>query len=390
MGMGQQKNGAPTDRRNRTLEVIVDELHSTLRRQIADIIKSGELLVEAKEHVGHGEWLLLLRQELSMSPRTAQRYMKAYEFVSAKNVTVAHLKLSPTALYLLSEDETWEDGWEWRGHDVQEHHVREVATNAVLKEAAVRRVECGRAREIIEETFTTEAQARAMSQELEDAKRQAEESGEHWEEKEPAWKAEWIRKNWDSERGAKFQAELERGGTQETVDESEAATATAEQNSKSGAASVTPGQTPEPDGDPAQAGGGSSSEHTRRSLSGIGRKEGRRGRAAAADQDSRRMEGFDQLQRLVEEIKQIVLAYDDRDRLMLRRGYDPLLDGFIDEKGKVRFKPPQHDADELPQSSGRAHGNSTVSPEQSAEDMKRKFEALDAASNAPADVASTS
>jgi hypothetical protein len=70
---------------------------------------------------------------------------------------------------------------------------------------------------------------------------------------------------------------------------------------------------------------------------------------------------------------------------MLRRGYEPHLDGFIDEKGKLRFKPPQ-----LPQSSGRAHGNSTASPEQSAEDMKRKFEALDAASNTRAEVASTS
>jgi hypothetical protein len=108
--------------------------------------------------------------------------------------------------------------------------------------------------------------------------------------------------------------------------------------------------------------------------------------AAAPDHE----EGFDQVERLLEEIKQIVSAYDDHDRLMLRRGYEPHLDGFIDEKGKRRFKPSQHDADELPQSSGGAPRNGTVSPEQSAEDMKRKFEALEEESTTPADVASTS
>src|SRR5262245_48735233 len=74
---GRQKNGVPTDPRiNRTLEVIVGELHSALKTEVIGIIEIGELLVEAKEHVGHGEWLPWLRKELSMSTRTAQRYMK--------------------------------------------------------------------------------------------------------------------------------------------------------------------------------------------------------------------------------------------------------------------------------------------------------------------------
>jgi Protein of unknown function (DUF3102) len=152
----QQKNAAPVDRRNRTLQVIVDELHCALKTEVTGIIKIGELLVEAKERVGHGEWLPLLGK-LSMSPRTAQRYMKAYEFVGAKNATVAHLKLSRTALYRLSEDEHWKDDY-----------AREAATDAVLNEAATQWVGDERAIEIIErarvkEKAREEAQARAMS-----------------------------------------------------------------------------------------------------------------------------------------------------------------------------------------------------------------------------------
>ena len=91
---GQQQNGAPIGRRiNRALEVIVGELRSALKTETSDIIKIGELLVEAKTHVQHGRWLAFLKK-FSMSERSAQRYMKAYQFVSAKNVTVTDLDLS--------------------------------------------------------------------------------------------------------------------------------------------------------------------------------------------------------------------------------------------------------------------------------------------------------
>ena len=93
---------------NRTLAVIADELHAALKRETADILTIGTLLVEAKAQVGHGKWLSWLKQEFSMSERSAQKYMKAAEF-AAKNELSADLDLSPSALYLLSEDSHWED-----------------------------------------------------------------------------------------------------------------------------------------------------------------------------------------------------------------------------------------------------------------------------------------
>jgi hypothetical protein len=62
------------------------------------------------------------------------------------------------------------------------------------------------------------------------------------------------------------------------------------------------------------------------------------------------MEGFDQLKVYIENIKEIVSEpfYDAGFRKKLRQEFEPYLNAFIDEKGGVRFKPSQLDADGLP------------------------------------------
>ena len=235
---GQQQSGPTIARRiNRTLEVIVDDLHRALKTETADIIKIGGLLLEAKERVGHGEWLPWLRKELSMSERTAQRYMKAYEFVSAKNVTVTDFKLSPKALYRLSEDAYWADDY-----------ARETATDAVLKEAVTQWVGYDRANEIIDETRAKakareEAMDRAMCDDMEAAKRQAVENGKPWEEIEPDWTRRWVDDNWGDERQAEFDAEWEEicARNQQSADGAEGGAPTIEQYSA--AARIVPEQT---------------------------------------------------------------------------------------------------------------------------------------------------
>ena len=81
-----------------------------------------------------------LKQEFSMSDRSAQKYMKAAEFV-VKNELGADLNLSPSALYLLSEDRYWGRG---RG--------RCEATDAVIRAASQERLGYDRAKEIIDKT----------------------------------------------------------------------------------------------------------------------------------------------------------------------------------------------------------------------------------------------
>jgi hypothetical protein len=88
------------DKPRRDIEVIASELQIALKRETADIIAIGDLLLEAQEQLEHGEWLPWLKLNFGSSTRSAQNYMNAARFAS-KYATVAHLKLRPTALYLL-------------------------------------------------------------------------------------------------------------------------------------------------------------------------------------------------------------------------------------------------------------------------------------------------
>ena len=304
---------------NRTIEVVADELRGALTRETKDILAIGELLLEAKAKVGHGKWLSWLKEEVSMSDRSAAKYMKAAEF-AVKFELDSNLNVSPSALYLLSEDSYWENK-RWRKE----------ATDAVIKASRKDRVGSDHAKEIIDKTIAEkakekareEALARAMSGDMEAAKRQALEGRNCWEDIESAWKRGWIDGNWGDERQAKFEAEWEEAcaRTRQPADGAEGTAPTNNQYSETTTATITSEQAAETEEDPTQGINRSSSEHTRQPPSVVERKdEKRRGRAAAADQDSRRKEGFDQLERLLEEIKQIVSAYDDHDRLMLRRG----------------------------------------------------------------------
>jgi hypothetical protein len=57
----------------------------------ARAIEAGERLLEAKELVRHGEWLSWLRDNVGVSPRMAQNYMRIAKH-RAKCETVSHLR----------------------------------------------------------------------------------------------------------------------------------------------------------------------------------------------------------------------------------------------------------------------------------------------------------
>ena len=86
---------------NRTIDFITGELHVALRRGTTDILTIGGLLSEAREKVPHGEWLPWLKNEFSMSERSAQKYIKATSF-AAKYELGADFNVSPSALFLIS------------------------------------------------------------------------------------------------------------------------------------------------------------------------------------------------------------------------------------------------------------------------------------------------
>jgi hypothetical protein len=85
----------------RPLEVIAGELNSVLKQEIADVIKIGGLLVEAKAQLSHGQWLPWLAEHSPLSKSTVANYVNAYRF-AIKFPTVGNLKIHPSALYMLA------------------------------------------------------------------------------------------------------------------------------------------------------------------------------------------------------------------------------------------------------------------------------------------------
>ena len=98
----QQKANHMIEKVGRDIKVIVSDLQIALKRETADIIAIGDLLLEAQEQVEHGDWLTWLKRNFGSSIRTARNYMNAARFAS-KYATVAHLKLRPSALYFLGQ-----------------------------------------------------------------------------------------------------------------------------------------------------------------------------------------------------------------------------------------------------------------------------------------------
>ena len=121
--------------KNRSLEAIAADIRKSLKAEVADVIKVGELLAEARELLQYGEWYAWLREQFSLSQRSALRYVAAYEFVAGKSDIVSDLKLRVSALHVLAGDQS----------------LRPKEIKAVLKEAKSRWVGGTRAKQIIKD-----------------------------------------------------------------------------------------------------------------------------------------------------------------------------------------------------------------------------------------------
>jgi hypothetical protein len=119
----------------RELATIAAEIRETYRNDTGNVIKRGNLLLEAKAQVKHGEWLPWLDENFSMDERTAQRAMAAAKF-AAKYDGVSYLNLSVEALYELSAGD-----------------YSAKVVKAVIKEAKTKPVSAQRVWDI-EESFT--------------------------------------------------------------------------------------------------------------------------------------------------------------------------------------------------------------------------------------------
>ena len=89
------------------LQEIAEGIRVRIRRTVADIIETGRDLARVKAALDHGEFTDWIEREFSMSIRTAQNYMQAFELTSGKSETVA--LLPPATLYKLAARSTPEE-----------------------------------------------------------------------------------------------------------------------------------------------------------------------------------------------------------------------------------------------------------------------------------------
>jgi hypothetical protein len=306
--------------RNRTLAVIADELRMAFKRETSEILAIGNLLIEAKMQVSHGEWLSWLK-EFPIPERSAQKYIKAAQF-AAKYELSADLNLSPNALYLLSEDRYWRDGC-----------GRDEATREVINAAKTERIGEDKAKEIIDKILTEKAKqkaheksiADAMASDIENAERDANERGDCWSDKKDQWTENWKLEKWGPAQEAKFEIDWEDARAQDRERVGHAGVAGHESQACSS-----------PSGHP----GLQSSQPGRNVVTHI--QDRARPRAALTSaRDAGRTECTIQIGRLVGELMQWLShpCLDDQGRAMLGRtrdGYTPL-EGFMTSNGKLRF-----------------------------------------------------
>jgi hypothetical protein len=67
------------------LDRITAKYHAAERRQTANIIKIGKLLIESRKHLEPGEWQSWLKENFDLSPNTAQPYIAAAEHAARKS-----------------------------------------------------------------------------------------------------------------------------------------------------------------------------------------------------------------------------------------------------------------------------------------------------------------
>lgn len=114
----QYKDSSPNEMAiKRDIEVITEEIQYHQQQVMCAFIEIGKLLIEAKlKFTKHGEWLEWLKNNVRMSLRMAQNYMKVAETFSNTQL-VSHLGISKSLILLGVPKEELEDFLE-ETHDV--------------------------------------------------------------------------------------------------------------------------------------------------------------------------------------------------------------------------------------------------------------------------------
>ncbi len=86
------------------VEAATGRIKDRLSRLVPDIIETGRDLQDVKSKLQHGQFEAWLNTSFNMTARTAQKYMRAAEWMADKSELGSHL--TPNTVYLLSAKST--------------------------------------------------------------------------------------------------------------------------------------------------------------------------------------------------------------------------------------------------------------------------------------------
>jgi Protein of unknown function (DUF3102) len=107
----------------KNLAALADEINAESRAFISGLrttlkhgIRAGERLVQAKDQLSHGEWIPWLRENVDVSVRSCQEFMRLYHHrveLEAKTRDSAHLSVSGALKEIAAPKETPHLGLQW-------------------------------------------------------------------------------------------------------------------------------------------------------------------------------------------------------------------------------------------------------------------------------------
>lgn len=141
-----------TTNQHRTIEAITDELLDAKRKGGEAILTIGRCLMEAKEMLPHGEWLPWLNEQVELSERTAQKFMRLAREWSNPSA-LADLGATKVLMLLALPKEERDDF-------VEDNNIVDMTTRQ-LEQAIRERDEARKAAEEAKAEASTAEQARA-------------------------------------------------------------------------------------------------------------------------------------------------------------------------------------------------------------------------------------
>ena len=120
------------------LQAVTSRIKDRLIRQVTDILETGRDLLDVKSKLQHGQFESWLNLSFNMTVRTAQKYMRAAEWMADKSELGS--VLTPTSVYLLSAKSTPEGVHEkvverlGKGLPAEPEYVRMVVQEAKNRE----------------------------------------------------------------------------------------------------------------------------------------------------------------------------------------------------------------------------------------------------------------